>query len=644
MAFGAIFATPSGRRLVWPLGGVVLILMLALLSPWLAPYDPAAQNVAARLAAPSFAHPLGQDEFGRDVLSRLLLGARASLRVAIVSALVAGAIGVTLGLLGGFFGGFVELVTIRLTDVVLSFPPILLALLVVTLLGPGVATLTFVLSILYVPGFARITYGEVLAARALEYVEAARAAGAHPLRIMLRTVLPNVAGPILVQFSLTVASAIVIESGLSFLGLGVVPPEPSWGLMIRGARGTMEHNWMLLVWPCAALVLTILAVNRLCDALRDAFDPRTAGLPSRSALSALFAGTIGVTRPAAIASPAAADDSLLLRVENLRTQFATGDGATVKAVDGVSFDLRCGETLAVVGESGSGKSVTGLSILGLLPEQVGRVVEGSVLFRGRDGVLRDLVTLDETVREAIRGDEIAMVFQEPMTSLNPVYRIGDQIAEAVRRHRAVGTGEARAAALAALETVGIPDAKRRIDDFPHQLSGGMRQRAVIGMALACNPRLLIADEPTTALDVTIQAQILELLRRLKRETAGGMSILFVTHNFGVVAEMADRVIVMYAGRIVEEGDLRTIFRRPRHPYTKGLLASIPAPGRAAIDSRERPPLTTIPGTVPSLRDVPPGCAFAPRCAHALDECRRGEIALAEIAPGHRARCLRWSAM
>jgi oligopeptide/dipeptide ABC transporter ATP-binding protein len=248
------------------------------------------------------------------------------------------------------------------------------------------------------------------------------------------------------------------------------------------------------------------------------------------------------------------------------------------------------------------------------------------------------------VREAIRGDEIAMVFQEPMTSLNPVYRIGDQIAEAVRRHRAVGTGEARAAALAALETVGIPDAKRRIDDFPHQLSGGMRQRAVIGMALACNPRLLIADEPTTALDVTIQAQILELLRRLKRETAGGMSILFVTHNFGVVAEMADRVIVMYAGRIVEEGDLRTIFRRPRHPYTKGLLASIPAPGRAAIDSRERPPLTTIPGTVPSLRDVPPGCAFAPRCAHALDECRRGEIALAEIAPGHRARCLRWSAM
>jgi oligopeptide/dipeptide ABC transporter ATP-binding protein len=172
----------------------------------------------------------------------------------------------------------------------------------------------------------------------------------------------------------------------------------------------------------------------------------------------------------------------------------------------------------------------------------------------------------------------------------------------------------------------------------------MRQRAVIGMALACNPRLLIADEPTTALDVTIQAQILELLRRLKRETAGGMSILFVTHNFGVVAEMADRVIVMYAGRIVEEGDLRTIFRRPRHPYTKGLLASIPAPGRAAIDSRERPPLTTIPGTVPSLRDVPPGCAFAPRCAHALDECRRGEIALAEIAPGHRARCLRWSAM
>lgn len=263
------------RRLAGPIGGVTAILLLAALAPVLAPHDPVRMDVAHRLARPTLDHPLGQDEYGRDVLSRLIWGARVSLTVALVSALIAGAAGVAIGLLGGYFGGTVELLTVRLTDVVLSFPPILLALLVVTLLGPGAQTLTLVLSILYVPGYARVTYGEVLSARAHEYVEAARAAGAGFPRILLRTILPNVAGPVLVQCSLTVASAIVIESGLSFLGLGVVPPAPSWGLMIRSARGTMEHNWLLLLWPCLALVAGILAVNRLCDALRDVFDPHT---------------------------------------------------------------------------------------------------------------------------------------------------------------------------------------------------------------------------------------------------------------------------------------------------------------------------------------------------------------------------------
>jgi peptide/nickel transport system permease protein len=636
MAAAAVFSTPHLRRLFWPLVAVGIILLLALVSPLIAPYDPAAQNVAERLSGPSFAHPLGQDEFGRDVLSRLLVGARASLRVAIFSAMIACAIGVMIGLVGGYFGGFVELITIRLTDVILSFPPILLALLVVTLLGPGVGTLTFVLSILYVPGFARVTYGEVLSARALEYVEAARAAGAGSLRIMLRTILPNIVGPILVQFSLVVASAILIESGLSFLGLGVVPPEPSWGLMIRGARGTMQHNALLLLWPCIALVVTILAINRLCDALRDVFDPRTGGAPSKSALRMLIDNTVGIPRPAARA-PAA---ETLLSVRELQTHFATPDGV-LRAVDGISFDMKRGETLAVVGESGSGKSITGLSILGLVPKPAGRIVGGEILFACRDGERRDMTRLDDEMLQKIRGNEIAMVFQEPMTSLNPVYRIGDQIAESVIRHRGVSAAEAREVALRALETVGIPDAPRRIDDFPHQLSGGMRQRAMIAMALACEPSLLIADEPTTALDVTIQAQILDLLRRLKRETKGGMSILFITHNFGVVAEMADRVLVMYAGRIVEEGDVRTIFRSPRHPYTRGLLGSIPgAPG--ARDDKGL--LRTIPGNVPSLRDLPPGCAFAPRCAMAEDACRAADPALETIAEGHRTRCRRWSEM
>jgi peptide/nickel transport system permease protein len=264
----------SGRQLAGPISCVAAILLIAALAPQLAPHDPVRMDVAHRLARPTAAHLLGQDEYGRDVLSRLIWGARVSLTVAISSALIAGAAGVAIGLIGGYFGGIAEFFSVRLSDVILSFPPIVLALLVVTLLGPGVGTLTLVLSILYIPGYARVTYGEVLSARALDYVEAARAVGAGAPRILVRTVLPNIAGPILVQLSLTVASAIVIESGLSFLGLGVVPPTPSWGLMIRGARGTMEHNWTLLLWPCLALVVGILAVNRLCDTLRDVFDPR----------------------------------------------------------------------------------------------------------------------------------------------------------------------------------------------------------------------------------------------------------------------------------------------------------------------------------------------------------------------------------
>jgi peptide/nickel transport system permease protein len=634
----AIASDKRLRRLAWPLAAVGAILLLALFSPLLAPYDPAAQNVAARLAAPSLAHPLGQDEFGRDVLSRLLVGARASLRVALVSAVIAGAIGIAIGLVGGYFGGIVELFTIRLTDIILSFPPILLALLVVTLLGPGVGTLTFVLSILYVPAFARVTYGEVLSARALDYVEAARAAGAGAARIMLRTILPNILGPILVQFSLVVAAAILIESGLSFLGLGVVPPEPSWGLMIRGARGTMQHNPWLLLWPCFALVVTILAINRLCDALRDVFDPRVGGAVDAGTIRRLFDATLGLPATRAAAAPRGQPaGDVLLSVRDLSTHFATPDGI-LRAVDGVSFDLRRGETLAVVGESGSGKSITGLSLLGLVPRPAGRIVAGEILLSGRDGRVRDLAKLDEAGLQGIRGNEIAMVFQEPMTSLNPVYRIGDQIAEAVVRHRAVPAAEARAMALAALETVGIPDAARRIDDYPHQLSGGMRQRAMIAMALACEPSLLVADEPTTALDVTIQAQILDLMRGLKRGERGGMGILFVTHNFGVVAEMADRVLVRYAGRVVEEGDVRTIFRDPRHPYTRGLLGSIPgAPGARGEDGL----LRAIPGNVPSLRDLPPGCAFAPRCAWAEPACAASDPAIEVVAPGHRTRCRRW---
>ncbi|MFM8678063.1 MAG: ABC transporter ATP-binding protein [Alphaproteobacteria bacterium] len=316
----------------------------------------------------------------------------------------------------------------------------------------------------------------------------------------------------------------------------------------------------------------------------------------------------------------------LLSVRNLRTVFGTMQGE-VTAVDDVSFDVAPGEVLGIVGESGSGKSVTALSIMGLLPQPPGRVAGGEILFEGRD-----LLKLPRSEMRRMRGSAIGMIFQEPMTSLNPVFSIGDQITETIRVHERIGAAAARARGIEMLEKVGIPSPQRRIDDFPHQLSGGMRQRVMIAMALSCSPRLLLADEPTTALDVTIQAQILDLLRDLQREL--GMAIVIITHNMGVIAEFADRVAVMYAGRIAEEGPVGRIFDAPTHPYTAGLLASTPD----LIG--EVPRLRTIPGTLPSLYELPAGCRFAPRCDRRVEACEAGRPATQEIAPGHFAACIR----
>jgi peptide/nickel transport system ATP-binding protein/oligopeptide transport system ATP-binding protein len=319
----------------------------------------------------------------------------------------------------------------------------------------------------------------------------------------------------------------------------------------------------------------------------------------------------------------------LLSVRDLQTTFRLGRGAEVRAVDGVSFDVVPGETLAIVGESGSGKSVTSLSIMRLLPAATGRISQGQILFRGRD-----LARLPEPEMRAIRGREIGMIFQEPMTSLNPVHTIGDQIAETVIRHEKVSRAKGLERAVEMLALVGIPEPRKRAGNYPHQMSGGMRQRAMIAMALACRPALLIADEPTTALDVTIQAQILELMKDLQRQM--GMAIIFITHDLGVVAEVADRVLVMYAAQAVETGPVAEIFGNPRMPYTAGLMGSIPRLG--ASERKQR--LTTIPGQVPSLARLPAGCRFAPRCAHVLDACRAAEPALWPVAPGHASRCIR----
>ncbi len=314
----------------------------------------------------------------------------------------------------------------------------------------------------------------------------------------------------------------------------------------------------------------------------------------------------------------------ILEVNNLTTSFFTGDGV-VTAVDGVSFSIDEGETLAIVGESGCGKSVTSLSVMGLIPWPPGKILSGQVLLDGED-----LLSKPEEEMQKVRGNKISMIFQEPMTSLNPVLNVGFQIMEALQLHQGLSAAEARERAIEMLRLVGIPEPERRIDEYPHQMSGGMRQRVMIGMALACNPRLLIADEPTTALDVTIQAQILDLMHRLQREM--GTAILLITHDMGVVAEMAERVIVMYAGRFVEEGGVESIFDAPLHPYTAGLLNSIP---RVDVSTKR---LHVIPGTVPSPSELPSGCRFHPRCAQARQRCKNEEPPLFDIGQKRKVRC------
>ncbi|MCA3261659.1 MAG: ABC transporter ATP-binding protein [Telmatospirillum sp.] len=319
----------------------------------------------------------------------------------------------------------------------------------------------------------------------------------------------------------------------------------------------------------------------------------------------------------------------LLSVRNLTTEFATERGPAL-AVDNVDFDVGSGEVVGMIGESGSGKSVSALSILGLLPTPPARVRAGTAFFEGQD-----LLRLRASELRRIRGRRIGMIFQEPMTSLNPVFQIGDQIGETLRVHEKLGREAARRRAVELLDRVGIPSAAKRLDDYPHHLSGGMRQRVMIAIALACNPRLLIADEPTTALDVTVQAQILELLRALQRDS--GMAILMITHNMGVIAEFADRVVVMYAGRVAETAPVERLFDHPRHPYSQGLLDATPVLER--VERR----LRTIPGSLPTPTGIDPGCRFAPRCELAQDECSRARPVPVAIAPGHAAACFRTDA-
>jgi peptide/nickel transport system permease protein len=581
-------------------------LVVAVFAPILAPYDPYA-SVRVSLfdiyQPPSAEHLLGTDDGGKDVLSALLYGARVSLVVGFAAAAMALVIGGLVGIVAGYRGGWVGSLLMRITDFFLVIPDLALQIVLVAIIGPSLGTIILVIGALGWTTTARLVRSQTLTVRERKYVMRARAIGAGDAHILRRHVLPAVLPLMLANMVLVISLAILSESTLAFLGLGD-PTVISWGQMLNFAfgRGAVSAGaWWALIPPGLAIVWVVLGTTLLGTALEDALNPRL----KRHHLEAP-GGDVARDRRTASAPPPvpAENDAPILAVRDLAVEFDGPDGP-MRAVDGVSFDLRRGETLGLVGESGCGKTTTVLGILRLLPPG-GRVVSGQVWFDGED-----LLGLSGPALRSFRWTRLSLVFQGAMNALNPVRTVGDQIAEAVRIHAPSTTKrEADTRARELLERVGIGG--RRAGEFPHTYSGGMRQRAMIALALACEPDVIVADEPTTALDVMIQAQILELLGGIARDM--GMGIILVTHDLGVVAQTCDRVVVMYAGEVAEENDAATLFAAPRHPYTQQLLGSFPD-----LAHPDRP-LRGIPGAPPRLEAMPTGCRFAPRCPHAFDRC------------------------
>jgi len=600
------------RLALW--GGVVLtiVVVLALITPLLPLADPDVTNTAERYKKPfSDGALLGTDHLGRDLLSRLMWGTRLSLAVGFAAAIVAATIGAAIGIVAGYYGGRTDNIIMRGVDMLMAFPYILLALAIVAALGPGLMNALIAVAAVNVPFFARNIRGITVGIAHKEFVDAARLAGMSDARIILTEILPNVVPVIVIAMSTTIGWMILETAGLSFLGLGSQPPQADLGSMLGEARSALITNPHTSIVPGVMILIIVMAINLLGDGVRDALDPR------------LKSGALSRPMPATLVDRKQVPDAIgdgILTIDDLQTQFHIKN-RVYKAVGDVTLSVKPGECLGLIGESGSGKSVTALSVMGLVASPPGVITGGAVRFKGTDLVGAPYETL-----RSLRGNKVAYIFQDPLATLHPLYRVGDQLTEAISSHRRIGKAEGRAKAIELLKSVRIPNAESRIDSYPHEMSGGMRQRVGIAMALANDPDVIIADEPTTALDVTVQAQILALLNDLRRER--GLAIVFITHDFGVVAQLCDRVAVMYAGRIVEEGRTDDVLDAPAHPYTKRLIECVPELGGG------RRILAAIPGLPPMVDRLPDGCAFADRCDKAAPACRVGDIAL--VATGNRA--------
>ena len=546
---------------------LAIIVLAAIFAPLLTSYNPNAASVTNVLQPPGAGHLLGTDGAGRDVWARLLYGARYTLAGALLATVVAAVIGITAGLVAGYYGKWFESASSWITTMLMALPGIVVLLAARAVLGPSLWIIMVIFGILLAPAFYRLVVAAVSGVRHELFVDAARVSGVSDARIIGRHILTVVRAPVIIQASIVAGIAIAIQAGLDFLGLGD-STIPTWGNMLNDGFTNMYRDPQLVLWPAIAIAVTCIALTLFANALRDELEHSSRPRRRRAAAAG-----------AAQADPALPDSdtivhdeqvssaqSSLLRVQGLAVGYAQADGSVTRVVNDVSLDIRRGEVHGLIGESGSGKTQTAWSVLRLLPPG-GEILAGSILLDGED-----LTRASNTTMREVRGGRIAYIPQEPMSNLDPSFTVGSQLTEPMRVKLGLSKGEAKAKALKLLARVHIPDPERTFASYPHELSGGMAQRVLIAGAVSCDPGLVIADEPTTALDVTVQAEILDLLRELQQEL--GMAVLIVTHNFGVVADLCDRVSVMQNGRIVETGPARSIFAGPRHSYTQSLFDAI----------------------------------------------------------------------
>jgi peptide/nickel transport system permease protein len=598
---------------------LAVIVLAAIFAPLVAPYAPNYADLAHPFAGPSFTHPLGTDELGRDLLSRLIYGARPAFIEMLEVMGTTLAIGLPIGLLAGFIGGRTDRVAMRMVDVGMAIPAMVVILIVLSVFT-NFDIAMIALGVLLVPPLVRNVRGATVAVRGELFVDAARVAGLGQARIVFRHILPRVRGPVLVQATLLSAISLLFTSGLGYLGFGVTPPNPSWGTMVGEAQRYINVSSWPLVAAGVIVAITVLCLGLLGDAIRDVSVEAWSGPVTRQG------------RRARADDPASATDTArepnsqaLLSVCGLRIAFPRAGRNVIVARD-VDFDIYPGEALGLIGESGCGKTSVARAIIRLL-RGGGEVAGGRIVFDGRD-----VLALSDAELRRFRGGEVGFISQEPQIALDPTFRVAALLREAIRGHAQLSRTQVRARSIELLEMVRLPEPEQVLKLYPHELSGGMAQRVSIARALAGRPRLLIADEPTTALDMTVQSEILELLRTLAAEAR--MALLLVSHDCWVIAELCQRVLVMYAGEVVEQAPVDVLFEHPAHPYSERLLRADPS---TMVDDSE--PLPTIPGAVPPPEVWPESCHFRERCEYARAACAAAPIALMTLDAQHESRCI-----